>query len=308
STKNQLLVKIYNEKDEKFCYIEPHDTVLILTREAVKVSREIAGTFHSKVGIVSSGFGHISTTLDPLWQGPLLISLNNPTDRRLKFTLAKINKEKVKKNDGDNKGNINFTYKHKSFVTLVFHRLVSPAESHLDNPPGRFDQLKDAIQVQKKKGWKKFLFWRGKDQHFEELKDMIDTIGSISFINNNDSELKQFGFVNNNVLETLNKESFYRNYENFTEIIKFYTDKAHATTSKIRNDKRTKSFWFHLLKIISTLLLIGVIVYLAWTLGVKKDKPAVVAYFALIIPLTATIVIPYFIKPLFKIFGRNGSE
>lgn len=78
STKNKLLYKVYTDKktDEVYCIIEPNDTVLILTQEAVWVSEELAGTFHSKVGIVSKGFGHISTTLDPNWEGPLLISLN----------------------------------------------------------------------------------------------------------------------------------------------------------------------------------------------------------------------------------------
>lgn len=83
-----LLVKIYNDNNQKYCYIEPNDTVLIITREAVWVSENISGTFHSKVKIVSKGFGHISTTLDAHWEGPLLISLNNPTKKRLKFVLG----------------------------------------------------------------------------------------------------------------------------------------------------------------------------------------------------------------------------
>jgi hypothetical protein len=85
-------------------YVEPNDTVLILTQEEVWVSEQIAGTFHSKVGIVSSGFGHISTTLDPNWEGPLLISLNNPTRKRLKLIIGKEEAEATNYN---------------SFVTLI---------------------------------------------------------------------------------------------------------------------------------------------------------------------------------------------
>ncbi|USK58116.1 dCTP deaminase domain-containing protein [Peribacillus asahii] len=158
SVKNQLLVQIHNEELEKYCYIEPNDTVLIMTRESVAVSKNLAGTFHAKVGIVSLGFGHISTTLDPLWRGPLLISLNNPTNKRLKFTLAKI-----KKVQGKNPDDIDYTYLHKSFVTLMFHKLISPAIVGHDNQPARFDQLKTIVEKQDKpRGWKRLLFWKKK--------------------------------------------------------------------------------------------------------------------------------------------------
>jgi deoxycytidine triphosphate deaminase len=101
-----------------FFEIQPHDTVLILTKEAVWVSRRIAGTFHSKVSLVSTGFGHISTTLDPNWKGPLLISLNNPTDNSLNIPVD------------------------KSFVTLVFYKVKTPAlKDALDNLPSRADIL-----------------------------------------------------------------------------------------------------------------------------------------------------------------------
>jgi len=98
--------------------IQPHDTVLILTQEAVWVSKKIAGTFHSKVGVVSAGFGHISTTLDPDWKGPLLISLNNPTDSSLELP------------------------SDKSFVTLVFYKVRTPALKDHDNLPNRTDIIK----------------------------------------------------------------------------------------------------------------------------------------------------------------------
>jgi len=101
-----------------FFEIQPHDTVLILTKEAVWVSRKIAGTFHSKVGVVSTGFGHISTTLDPGWNGLLLISLNNPTNSRLQLSV------------------------NNSFVTLLLYQLKTPALKKHDNLPRRTDILK----------------------------------------------------------------------------------------------------------------------------------------------------------------------
>jgi deoxycytidine triphosphate deaminase len=101
-----------------FFDIKPHDTVLILTKEAVWVSKKIAGTFHSKVGVVSTGFGHISTTLDPGWNGLLLISLNNPTNSRLQLSV------------------------NNSFVTLLLYQLKTPALKKHDNLPRRTDILK----------------------------------------------------------------------------------------------------------------------------------------------------------------------
>jgi deoxycytidine triphosphate deaminase len=111
--KNELL------QIEDGCYIvEPNDTALILTNESIWVSKKIAGTFHSKVGVVSTGFGHISTTLDPNWKGPLLISINNPTNKKLKLNIE------------------------DSFITLIFYRLESPATKDHDNDPSRILILK----------------------------------------------------------------------------------------------------------------------------------------------------------------------
>lgn len=101
-----------------FFQIKPHHTVLILTKEAVWVSKKLAGTFHSKVGVVSTGFGHISTTLDPGWNGLLLISLNNPTDSTLLLAT------------------------NQSFVTLMLYQLKTPALKKHDNLPRRTDILK----------------------------------------------------------------------------------------------------------------------------------------------------------------------
>ncbi len=110
-----LIQKTLNEENEEVFKIKAHDTVLILTNEAVWVSKRIAGTFHSKVGVVSKGFGHISTTLDPDWAGPLLISLNNPTNKELELPA------------------------NTSFVTLIFYKTHTPAQKPHDNDPSRID-------------------------------------------------------------------------------------------------------------------------------------------------------------------------
>jgi deoxycytidine triphosphate deaminase len=45
------------------CYeLPPKSTIQVLTKEALWVSSRVAGTFHSKVSLVSRGLSHISTT------------------------------------------------------------------------------------------------------------------------------------------------------------------------------------------------------------------------------------------------------
>lgn len=108
--------------EEHFVDIPPTDTVLFFTREFVSVDKSLAGTFHSKVSTVSDGFGHVSTTLDPTWQGQLLVSISNPTSKYLEFNLDKRG------------GNL---------LTLLFHELETPVsgDNIHDNNRGRCDLL-----------------------------------------------------------------------------------------------------------------------------------------------------------------------
>lgn len=97
--------------------IEPGESVLILTKEFVWVSRSIGGTFHSKVSLVSKGFSHISTTLDPNWSGPLLIATCNRSAKCLTLVAG------------------------QAFVTLMLHKTISPATKPHGKPPARRDIL-----------------------------------------------------------------------------------------------------------------------------------------------------------------------
>lgn len=114
------------------CYeLPPKNTIQILTKEALWVSSRVAGTFHSKVSLVSRGLSHISTTLDPQWYGPLLITLRNNTDKVIKMK------------PGD------------SFVTLLFARVRTPTKSPHNKPSHREDillgQLKEQTEAYIKK-------------------------------------------------------------------------------------------------------------------------------------------------------------
>ena len=54
--------------------LQPESTTVIETNEIIWVSKKIAGSYHSKVILVSKGTGHIGTTLDPEYIGCSLIS------------------------------------------------------------------------------------------------------------------------------------------------------------------------------------------------------------------------------------------
>lgn len=75
-------------KDNKI-RIPANETVCIYTEESFWVSRRIGGTYHSKVSQVSTGLGHISTTLDPQWLGLSLIAVHNHTKEPKDITVGK---------------------------------------------------------------------------------------------------------------------------------------------------------------------------------------------------------------------------
>lgn len=131
STKKKRFLPIIEEEEETYVIIDKNDTVLVRTRESIAISQMLTGAFYSKVKVVSEGFGHVSTTLDPNWEGQLLISLNNPTNRKLKFS---IEKEVYGKRICN------------SFVTLEFMYLNQPTSNDSDNPPGRLDILDNTIE------------------------------------------------------------------------------------------------------------------------------------------------------------------
>ena len=114
--------KITDDGVERYVTIPANDTALFFSKEYIEIDHTLAGTFHSKVFRVSEGLGHISTTLDPTWKGQLLISINNPTSKGIKFDLDKSG------------GNI---------MTMLLHKLDSPVtgDNIHDNNKGRCELL-----------------------------------------------------------------------------------------------------------------------------------------------------------------------
>jgi len=131
SVNQKIFFKIYEKNDERFFFLTPGDTAVALTKESIWVSKNIGGTFHSKVRYVALGLGHISTTLDPLWQGQLLISLNNPSKRKIKVIIAYYENGK---------------WEESTFITLCMYRMGMAASKPSDNNTARLDTLYEIIK------------------------------------------------------------------------------------------------------------------------------------------------------------------
>ena len=115
SLHNRERLKMNSKKTHHI--VESGDTALIQTNETVWVSKNIGGTFQSKVDRMSEGFSAISTTLDPGWIGPLLVAITNMTSSPIELRTK------------------------DSFVTLIFHYIKKDPIPNSLNVPARVDRL-----------------------------------------------------------------------------------------------------------------------------------------------------------------------
>lgn len=164
SLRKKTFVKIDHKDDEWFFILRPHETVLVLTRESVWVSRYIGGTFHSKVSLVTKGLGHVSTTLDPGWYGQLLVPLNNPTKEKIKVVIAH---------------DINGQKEYQTFITMVLFRAREASlREKTDNKSGRIELLEEILKEKKKNRDAKYL-----SEFIQQLKQNNDEKISIDNLN-----------------------------------------------------------------------------------------------------------------------------
>ncbi|WP_375500479.1 deoxycytidine triphosphate deaminase [uncultured Nostoc sp.] len=127
-------------------------SVLIVTNEAIWVSEGIAGTYHSKVKLVSEGIGHIGTTLDPGYMGVSVITLHNHTEK-----------------------DINLTPGETTFTSIMFQFVRSKCdpEQH-DNRPGRPDILNKVGLTDHENEWLNERFRNYKESLQIQLKNSKD--------------------------------------------------------------------------------------------------------------------------------------
>lgn len=110
-------------------HIPPHDTGLIETEEVVCISNKLAGTYHSRVKTVSTGTGHIGTTMNPGWIGRSLIAVHNHTEKEVTIPVG------------------------SPFVTVALYYLKTKATIQEDNPAGRSDILQDFPLTEEERDW-----------------------------------------------------------------------------------------------------------------------------------------------------------
>ncbi len=144
SAKRGMLETVYREKRFPFRYfitVKAKDTVLIICNEYLRVPPYIAGHVVSRVTRVTQGFGHISTSIDPNWDGALLIALSNPMNKPLKVYVG---------------ANVLGLDSRNPLATIIFHYLNQPIKDDRSECPGmRIDLLRREHYANKKgpKAW-----------------------------------------------------------------------------------------------------------------------------------------------------------
>ena len=182
--KNEIVKNVYFE-------LQPGDSALALTRETIWVSGSIAGTFHSKVAYAAKGLGQISTTLDPGWQGQLLITMNNPNKFPVKIIIA------------SKKGNEEFRY--KTFITLCLYRLNTPASSSSDNVYARLEIIENVLRSGEAKNHGSC---RELLNRISDLKTRVDQLRNqhqvnLALLPSNEKTLQEFAIIHEEVLNEL---------------------------------------------------------------------------------------------------------
>lgn len=152
-----------NCSEQLYTYIQPRDTVLVLSKEYLQIPAYMSGNVYSRVSTVSSGLGHISTTIDPLWKGALLIAISNPSSEPVKLLIQDEQAESIP----------------LATVTLQYlNTPVDPNKIHSKHQPARVDILEkymfDPTQS-KKRGELIRVFWH----NFCHIKDYALTVGII---------------------------------------------------------------------------------------------------------------------------------
>ncbi|MBN3407073.1 deoxycytidine deaminase [Clostridium botulinum] len=161
---NLKLVKgnsaVYESNGKKEIILLPFSTTLIETEEVLGVENNIGGTYHSKVGLVSQGLGHIGTMLGPNFSGHSLIAIHNVSKEVLSIEVG------------------------ETFVSLVLNYLNTPIRINNATRNGHLEKLSElGVRLSAKE--REFLDadWKSnttrvreklkEDKNFREYKDTL---------------------------------------------------------------------------------------------------------------------------------------
>lgn len=168
SARKGIPLRVFKTQNCVFVKIPPHDTALVLMREYIKTTGKIAGTVFSRVRTVSSGLGHISTTIDPYWEGQGLVALNNPSSKSIKLLISREERgESIP----------------QPFATIYFYYIKEIApDAFIRNPDARIDILES-------------IAWKTKNATFpkgyKQLRSIISTLKLREENNIDDSKISE---------------------------------------------------------------------------------------------------------------------
>lgn len=163
STRSGMLETVFVDRkklyqNEHYIYVHPKDSVLIISNEFIRVPTNIAGYISSRVSNVARGFGHICTTIDPGWNGAVLIALSNPTNKPIRIEVG-INGKK--------------SY---PLATMTFHYLSRKVFVKSEHGSMRLDLLETNAYFNKKglRSALRKLFFRKRRIYTDAFFDYID--------------------------------------------------------------------------------------------------------------------------------------
>lgn len=181
SKNKKRLIRVHQNEKEVFVWVEPHDTVLTISKEYIITPKNMVGTIHSRVRMSADGLGNVSTTLDPNWKGKLLLAINNPTKKKVKLRIEE-------KSEGKTKS--------IALVTMVLSWIGKGNDEsdetslHLDNPPMRTDIWKDlsekpgGIRASEYERFQDIIqkvteFKVDKSERYDNLQKLIDSVNEV---------------------------------------------------------------------------------------------------------------------------------
>ena len=236
------------------------ETALIETDESIYVSKNISGTYHSRVSLCSRGLSHVGTTLDPCYFGTSVIALHNNNRKE---------SVKIKPNE--------------SIVSIMFYDMKSSASQLHDNFPFR----KDLFDLDIKSFYEEY--WKCNNDVCEKCTGCSKNNICEYRVMKNDRELEESKQQILSELEKWKKEKWRTNRNSLIKVVKEYVFKRDVE----KNIFKYSMFWIVVgLVIIIALILLGTVV------DFNSNQALIGALNALIgvIPPTVALIIAMIIR------------
>lgn len=163
STRSGMLETVYTDRNNHYqnvyyIYVRPKDSVLIISNEFISLPDNISGYVSSRVSNVARGFGHICTTIDPGWNGAILVALSNPTNSPIRIEVGTDDKSS------------------RPLASLTFHYLSRKIEISPEHKSMRLDILRKNAYFNQKglKAWFRKTFFRKRRAYTDDFFNYVN--------------------------------------------------------------------------------------------------------------------------------------